>query len=238
MNFYSSRQRTATVASMFLWATLTGPAAAGEKEEEPLHTIRAQNKVLLQAGTTNLTLTETIVVSPIELKKENDRPGAANLVNLLISPLWLQDGNYAGSAFTAVKPYLNLSHGRIRRFALTRPDGEPVRTMDQMTPDCRYVLSVELGHVRPERLTVTVTRAQPSGIRPGMELFYTPSNDGHAFRSGPPETVYTQLRIRADGQLEPWQVWQGDKLLPRADSTAVNLERDVSHTIRFGVKAE
>ena len=56
--------------------------------------------------------------------------------------------------------------------------------------------------------------------------------------TGPPETVYTQLRIRADGQLEPWQVWQGDKLLPRADSTAVNLERDVSHTIRFGVKAE
>lgn len=238
MNFLSLKARSAILAGLAALSAPAVTAVGAGPEEEALHTIRAQDKILLQASTTNLTLTETIVVSPIDLKKENDRPGATNLVNLLVSPLWLTDGTFSGSAFTAVKPYLNLSHGRVRRFGLTRPDGEPVRNGEQMTPDCRYVLSVELGHVMPERLTVTITMAQPSGIRPGMELLYTPSNDGHPFRPGPPDAVYTQLRIRADGPLEPWQVWQGDKLLPRADSTAVSLERDVSHTIRFGVKAE
>lgn len=235
---FLSEKTPAALAALVLALAPAIRAAANDTAEEPLQTIRAQSKVLLQAGATNLTLTETIVVTPVGLKKANERPGATNLVNLLISPLWLKDENYQGSAFTALKPYLNVSHGRVRRFALMRPDGEPVRSIDQMTQDCRYVLSLELGHVLPERLTVTITMAQPTGVRPGTELIYTPSNDGQAFRPGPPDTVYTQLRIRADPSLEPWQIARGDKVLPRADSTAVNLERDVSHTIHFGVKAK
>jgi hypothetical protein len=219
--------------SMLLMCAPAAKAADGKPPDEPLHTVRAENRIVLQVSTSNLTLTETIVVSPVAVKKENEQPGAVNLVHLLISPLWIKEGESQRPAFTVVRPYINVTHGRIRRLALVRPDGEPV-SPDQMTPDCRYVLTLEFSHAVPKRFTVTVTMAQPTGIEAENELLYTASNDGQPFGSGPPESFYTVLRVIAEATLGPWKVMEGDKVLPRADSTSVRLNRNVSHTIRFG----
>src|SRR5262249_46741469 len=131
----------------------------------------------------------------------------------------------------------NLSHGRIRRFILTRPDGESVSSMDEATPDCAYVLTLDFGHVVPKRFTVTLDLAT-GGITRDTELTYNASNDGQPIRSGPTESTFTQLRVYPDPALQPWKVVQGDKVIPRFDSTTVRLEREVEHTIRFGANAE
>jgi len=203
---------------------------------DPLATVRIENSIRLNVGGGHLNLAETIVVRPIRRSKEDERPGNPNFVHILISPLWIQDGDTLRPAFTVTRPYINISHGRVQRFVLARESGETVRFAEDMTPDCRYVLSLSLGHVIPERLTVSVTMSTPRGIRPDAELLYTASNDGQPLRSGAPESFYTTLRINAEPMLSPWQVVMDEKVLPRADSSSVRLDRNVSHTIRFGIE--
>jgi hypothetical protein len=234
VRFFPKQWRARAFLSLLLVCAAAAKAADGDTPAEPLHTVRSENRIVLQASTSNLTLTETIVVSPVAVKKENEQPGAVNLVHLLLSPLWIKEGESQRPAFTVVRPYINVTHGRIRRLALVRPDGEPVISPDLMTPDCRYVLTLEFSHALPKRFTVTVTMAQPTGIEAENELLYTASNDGQPFGSGPPESFYTVLRVIAEATLGPWKVMEGDKVLPRADSTSVRLNRNVSHTIRFG----
>jgi hypothetical protein len=147
--------------------------------------------------------------------------------------MWLKDGPHEGAAFPMLRPQLNLSSGRVRRFALVRPDGEAVRNIDDITRDCRYLLTIDFGHMLPDRITVTIQMSSPTGISPGTEITYQPSNDGHPRRSGPPESFQTVAHIIADEPLEPWVVTAGDKAVPRRQDR-VTLERDVPHTIRFG----
>jgi len=184
-----------------------------------------------------MTFSETIVLTPAAVKNDRLRPGAVSIVHLLIAPFWLKDGNYQGPAFPVLRPQLTLSHGRVQRFALVRPDGETVRKVEEITQDSRYVLTLEFGHMLPEQLTVTVQMSSPTGLNPEAELLYTPSNDGHPFRSGPPESFQTVVHMIADPVLEPWKVARGDEVVPR-DGARVTLEREVSHTIRFGSAPE
>ena len=214
------------------------PAGAAESDEttEPLQTIRVEDRIILTVGTSNLGLVEAIVLSPIAVKKETVKPGHTSLAHVLISPLWIKEGDSERPAFIVVRPYINVSHGRVRRFALMRPDGETINRPEQMTPDCRWVLTLEFSHALPQRFTVNVTMGQPTGIEANAELLYTPSNDGQPLRSGPPETFHTVMRVKVEPSLDPWEIRQGDQVLPRADSSSVNLERNVAHRIRFGVE--
>jgi hypothetical protein len=208
------------------------PVFAADDGNEPLRTIRVQDRVTLQVSPGNMMLTQAIVVSA--LRKETEPRGQPNFVHLLISPLWIKAPDSERPAFTIVKPYINLSHGKVRRFVLTRPDGETLNSPADQTPDTRWVLTLDLGHLVPERLTVNVIMQQPSGIEPGTELHYTASNDGQPLRSGAPESVLTELRVKADPALEPWEVRQNGKPLARVDSSSVRIDRDVPTAIRFG----
>ena len=230
------------VGALLGWALvpdLLAVDAASDPVNEPLLTVRASDRITLHARSAYMTFSETIVVTPAAVKNDRLRPGAVSLVHLLFAPLWLKDGNYLGPAFPVLRPQLTPSAGRVQRFALVRPDGEIVRKVDEMTLDCRYVLTLEFGHMLPEKFTVTIMMSSQTGLNPGAELMYTPSNDGHAFRSGPPESFETFVHIIADPVLEPWTVVKGDRVVPRAESfPSVILEREVGHTIRFGTKAE
>jgi hypothetical protein len=160
-------------------------------------------------------------------------PGEAHLFHLLIPPLWMKEGSEERPAFRTLRPYYQSSHGRIRRFALVRPDGEKVLTIENITPDCRYVLTLEFGHVIPERFTVNISFTSSSGINPEAQFLYTPSNDGYPVRSGPPESVITELRVNADPPLQPWKVLQGEQSLSRLTPYVVQLNRELNHVIRF-----
>ena len=211
-------------------------AAIGIAPLDSLQAVRAKDQVVLYAGSNLLSLTQTIVMETIRLKPENERPGSANIVELLIYPLWIKDGDSVRPAFPVLKPRLTLTHGRVRRFALVKPDGESVGSVARITPDCAYVLSLEFGHVIPKRFTVTIDMAT-SGIGRDTELAYMPSNDGQPLRSGPTESTYTEFRIIPDSSLQPWHVAQGERSIPRASSSTVHLDRGVDHTIRFGPNA-
>jgi hypothetical protein len=121
---------------------------------------------------------------------------------------------------------------------MVRPDGETVHSINDITADCRYVLTLEFGHMLPEQLTVTVQMSSPTGLNPGAELAYTPSNDGHAQRSGPPASFQTVVHVIADDDLAPWTVLRGGEVIPRADTPRVSLEREIGHTFRFAPKTE
>jgi hypothetical protein len=205
----------------------------GEREETPFRAIRTEDRLMLTVGPGALTFNETIVLSPLD-KKRKLQPGHPNLVHVLIPPLWVREGAEERPAFNTLRPYYSSSHGRIRRFALMRPDGEKVLTSDQITPDCRYVLTIEFGHVIPDRFTVNVSFTSNRGISPETEFHYTTSNDGYPIVSGPSETALTDLHIIADAQLLPWKVLQGDREVPHATQYLVRLDREQSHVIRFG----
>lgn len=201
----------------------------------PLVTVRAQDRVTLHVRRAYMTFTESIVLKPAGTKSTVSRPGMNNVIHLLVAPFWWKDGDQEGLAFPMLRPQLTLSHGRVRRFALVRPDGETVRNFADATPDCRYVLTLEFGHMMPDHLTVTVNMTSPNGLNPGAELFYTPSNDGHPFRSGPPESFHTVVHVIADEPLEPWLVTKGGEAVPRpTDYPAVTLDRDAPHIFHFG----
>jgi hypothetical protein len=189
---------------------------------------------MLSVGMSFMTFNETIVLTPIDLQKDKLKPGRPNIVHILIPPLWLRDGDVDRPAFGMQRPYFQPSQGRVRRFALLRPDGERVVTADQITPDCRYVMTLEYGHVIPDKITVQISFTSSSGINPTTEFRYTPSNDGHPVRSGPTETVVTNLRVTAEPYLQPWRVLQGDKQLPLATPYSVNLDRELAHVVKFG----
>jgi hypothetical protein len=210
-------------------------AAETDPANDVLPTVRSEDSITLTVGGSFLNLSEVITMTPVDIKAVNERPGAANLVHLLISPLWIKDGDSQRPAFTTVRPYITPTHGRVRRFALMRENGEEVRTIDQITPDCRYVLSLEFGHVIPKKFSVTVTMATPRGVPPETEFLYTPSNDGQPFRSGAPEAFFTTVRVKAEPTLDPWHIVSNGEVLPRADSTSVHLDRNITHTIRFNV---
>ncbi|MSU64972.1 MAG: hypothetical protein EXS38_02455 [Opitutus sp.] len=202
------------------------------REPVPFRAIRSRDQLVLRVGGGFLTFDETIVMKPIGLK-EKLPPGRPNLMYVLIPPLWLKDGTVDRPAFSTLKPYYQSSQGRIRGIALRRPDGEKVLTPDQITPECRYILTLEFGHVVPDEFTVTIGFTSASGINPSAEFIYTPSNDGYPIRSGSPESVFTELRVNADGPLAPWKVWQGTDVLSRHTPYAVQLTREASHVIRF-----
>jgi hypothetical protein len=204
--------------------------------EQNLSTVRAQHQVTIYAGTALLSLTEVITVEPTRNNPE-EKPGTNYFAQLIIRPLWIKQGDNLRPAFRVLKPRLNLSHGRIRRFILTKPDGESLSSMDEATPDCAYVLTLDFGHVVPRRFTVTLDLAT-GGITRDTELTYFPSNDGQPVRSGPTESTLTQLRVYPDPGLQPWKVVQGDKVIPRVDSATVRLDREVDYTIRFAANAE
>jgi hypothetical protein len=207
--------------------------AAGNPASEPLLTVRARDQIRLHVRSAYLTFSETIVLAPAPASQDRVRPGAVGVVHVLIAPFWFRDGASQGPAFPELRPQLTLSHGRVQRFGLVRPDGEPVRTIEDVTPDCRYVLTLELSHMLPEKLTITVQMSSPTGLNPGSELIYTPSNDGHPFISGPTESFHTQVHVIADPVLEPWTVVKGQEPVARIDKD-VALEREVTHTFRFG----
>jgi hypothetical protein len=229
------------IAAVSLGLLIGGALHAGEPEtepaNEPLLTIRSRDQITLHARIAYLTFSETIVLTPAGVNQERQRPGALNVVHLLIAPFWVKDGSSQVAAFPVLRPQLTLSHGRVKRFAMVRPDGEAVRTVDEITPDCRYVLTLEFGHMLPEQLTVTVHMSSATGLTPGSELIYTPSNDGHSPRSGPPSSFQTVVHVIADLDLEPWQVTKRDQVIPRAVDR-VALDRDVVHTFHFGAKGE
>lgn len=204
---------------------------------EPLLTVRAKDQVTLHVRSAYLTFNETLVVTPAAVKSDRTQPGATSLVHFLIAPFWLKDGNYRGPAFPVLRPQLTLTSGRLKRFVLLRPDGESVRTVDEITPDCRYVLTLEFGHMLPEQFTVTVQMSSPVGVSSDAELSYTPSNDGHTLGSGTPESVQTAVHIVADENLEPWRAMRGNEMIPRHDAW-VTLDREVPYTIRFAPKGE
>lgn len=226
--------RFAALLTALAWIPVAG-AAEADPANDVLPTVRSEDSITLTVGGSFLNLSEVITMTPIDVKVVNERPGSANVVHLLISPLWIKEGDSQRPAFTTVRPYITPSHGRVRRFALMRENGEDVRNVEQMTPDCRYVLSLEFGHVIPKKFTVTVTMATPRGVPPETEFLYTPSNDGQPFRSGAPETFYTSIRVKTEPSLDPWHIMKGGQILPRADSSSVRLERNVSHVIRFNV---
>jgi hypothetical protein len=209
------------------------PAAQSE-DNPPIITVRLKDEITMHARLAYLTFTETIVVAPAE--KKEDRPVGINIAHLLIAPMWLKDGTYEGAAFPVLRPQLNLSSGRVRRFALVRPDGEAIRTVQEITPDCRYLLTIDFGHMLPDRVTVTVQMSSPTGMSSGAEISYQPSNDGHPRRPGAAGSNQTVAHIIADEPLEGWIVTAGDRTIPRKEAW-VTLERDVSHTIRFGPRS-
>jgi hypothetical protein len=209
-------------------------AAPPPVEPDTFRAIRVQDQLSLSVGTSFMTFNETIVLTPIDVQKDKLQPGKPNLVHILIPPIWLRDGEIERSAFGIQRPYFQPSHGRVRRFVLMRPDGERVLAVDQITPDCRYVMTLEFGHVIPDKITVQVSFTSSSGINPTTEFRYTPSNDGHPVRSGPTESVVTNLRVTAESHLQPWRVLQGDKQLPLATPYSVNIDREVGHVIKFG----
>lgn len=217
---------------MLFAAGLRG-AAPREPEAVPFRALRAKDELTLSVGTGFLTFNQTIVLSPLGVKRTLE-PGRPNVVHVLIPPLWLRDAGIDRPAFRTLRPYYNSSHGRVRRFAVMKPDGEKVLSTDQLSPDCRYVLSLEFGHVIPERFTVTIGFSSSSGINPEAEFVYTPSNDGQPVVSGAPETVLTNLRINAEAPLQPWKVLHGDAELPKITPYVVQLQREASHVIRFG----
>jgi hypothetical protein len=231
----SALHRLAALLTALFLGSHVRAAAEADPASDVLPTVRSGDSITLTVGGSFLNLSEVITMTPIDVKAVNERPGSANLVHLLISPLWIKEGDSQRPAFTTVRPYITPSHGRVRRFALMRENGEDVRNVEQMTPDCRYVLSLEFGHVIPKQFTVTVTMATPRGVPPETEFLYTPSNDGQPFRSGAPETFYTLMRVKAEPTLDPWHIVKDGAILPRADSSSVRLDRNVSHTIRFNV---
>jgi hypothetical protein len=161
-------------------------------------------------------------------------PGRPNLVHVLIPALWAREGGVERPVFSTQRPYFQSSQGRVRRFALLRPDGERVLTPDQMTPECRYVLTLEFGHVIPKSFTINVNFVSTQSTNPEAEFLYTPSNDGYPVRSGPTEAFFTELRVKADAPLDPWKVIQDDKAVPRLTPYTVHLQREVSYVIQFG----
>jgi len=214
------------------WATVRLAAASADAEEKPFRAIRSKDNLSLTVGPGILSFNETIVMTPIDLK-EKLIPGRANLLHILIPALWVREGGVERPAFSTQRPYFQASQGRVRRFALLKPDGERVLTPDQMTPECRYVLTLEFGHVIPEKFNVEVSFVSTQGLNPQAELLYTPSNDGYPVRSGPPESFFTELRVRADAPLDPWRVTQDDKPLDRITPYIVRLQRESSYVIRF-----
>jgi hypothetical protein len=221
---------------LVLCLLLPAVQAAERPVNEPLQLRRVQNKVVIYAGTSLVSLTETIVVEPVRTNL-NESPGRTNVGQVIIRPLWFKEGDNLRLAFRTLKPRLNLSHGRIRRFALVKPDGESVTSPDVATPDCAWVLTLDFGHVVPRRVTIIMDLAT-GGINRNTELTYMASNDGQALQSGPTESTITELRVFPDPSLQPWKVVQGDKVVPRVNSAAVHLEREVNHVIRFGPNAE
>jgi hypothetical protein len=211
---------------------MSAAAPLEPRDTAPFRAIRTQDQLMLSVGTGFMTFNETIVLTPIVARKDL-QPGKPNLFHLLIPPLWLRDGTVDRPAFTTLRPYYSSSHGRVRRFALLRPNGEKVLAPDQITAECRYVLTLEFGHVIPERFTVNVGFASSSGINPTAEFIYTASNDGYPVRSGAPESVLTDLRVNAEPPLQPWKVMQGDKELVRATPYMVRLDRELNHVIQF-----
>ncbi len=209
-----------------------GAAPPREVEAEPFRAIRTRDQLILSVGPGSMTFNETIVLSPLT-KREDLQPGRPNLLHILIPPLWLKEGESERPAFGTLRPYYSSSHGRVHRFALMRPDGEKVLNSELITPDCRYVLTLEFGHVIPARFTVNVGFSSSRGITPETQFFYTPSNDGYPVVSGPSETVLTDLHLNTDASLQPWKVVQGDKVLPRATDYLVRLDRELNHVIRF-----
>jgi hypothetical protein len=235
----SSSQRT-VLSSLFALAfasALPAAGANGDEENAPIPTVRIRDTVTLHARTAYLTFTEDFVVTPVRPKTDTPRPaGTRNIIHLLIAPMWVRDGNGERPAFPVLRPGLNLSHGaNVRRFAMTRPNGETVTRIDDITADCRYVLTLEFGHMVPEKLTVTVHLSSPTGLRPPAELIYRPSHDGHPVRSGPPESLHTLVHVIADEALTPWTATNGQEEIPQS-SGRVRLGRDVEHTFRFGTK--
>lgn len=146
---------------------MSARAAEPDDASNPLATIRARDDVRIHVRGAYLTFTETIVLTPAGVTAQRMGPGTMNSVNLLIAPFWFSDGSNQGPAFPVLRPQVTPSHGRVKRFALVRPDGEAVCSLSEATPDCRYVLTLEFGHMPPERLTVTVPMASPFGLRPG-----------------------------------------------------------------------
>jgi len=222
-----------------LGLTLFAPwlaAAIGEKTYISLPVVRSKDQVTIHASNGLLSLVQNIVLETQGVQRTTEPPGSSHLVELLIYPLWIKEGESLRPAFPVLRPRLTLSHGRVRRFTLVHPDGESVGSMAKVTPDCAYVLSLEFGHVIPRRFTVTLDFAT-GGIRRETELRYMASNDGQPIRTGPAESTYTELRVFPDGSLQPWHAVQGERYLPRVNSATVHLERGVDHVIRFGPPA-
>ena len=188
---------------------------------------------MLSVGAGFLTFNEKIVLAPVG-GIQNLQPGKPNLFHLLIPPLWMREGGIERPAFSTLRPYYSSSHGRIRRFALLRPDGERVLTTDQITPDCRYVLTLEFGHVIPAQFTVNVGFSSSRSINAEAEFLYTPSNDGYPVVSGPSESVLTDLHVNADAHLQRWRVVQDNQEVAPVTPYLVRLARELDHVIRFG----
>jgi hypothetical protein len=214
------------------------PAAAAGDAIEPLASVRTQDDIVITVGTNHVTFTETIVLAPIKRKPDHERPDPVNLVHVLLTPLWVKEGTSMRPAFPALKPTMNMSHGRVRRIMLVRPDGDHVSSLAEFTPDCRYALTVEFGHVIPDKFTVTVFQSSNTGVAPTAELMFTASNDGQPRRSGAPASHYTSIRLKADPPLAPWVAMQGEERLKRVDAYSVRIEREKTHRIRFAAEAE
>jgi len=216
-----------------LTAMMSGAVPRERAAGEPFRAVRAENRLMLSVGAGFLTFNEKIVLSPVG-GIQNLQPGKPNLFHLLIPPLWMREGGVERPAFTTLRPYYSSTHGRVRRFALLRPDGERVLTTDQITPDCRYVLTLEFGHVIPAQFTVNVGFSSSRSINAEAEFLYTPSNDGYPVVSGPSESVLTDLHVNADAHLQRWQVVQDDREVAPVTPHLVRLAREMSHVIRFG----
>jgi hypothetical protein len=227
----------AALAGAWLIALSLATAAEGDPPV-PLESVRVSDLVVVSAGSNFLTFNETIVVTPIKRKPDHERPDPVNLVHLLLTPLWIKEGENYRLAFPVMKPTLNMTHGRVRRVALVRPDGEPVSSVTEATPECRYAFTVEFGHVIPARFTVNVFHSTNAGLPLGADLAFIASGDGQAVRSGPPESFYTTLRVKGDPPLNPWQVVQDGQKLARVDSSSVRLEREKRIVIRFRAESE
>jgi hypothetical protein len=221
---------------ILIFAADLSKAADEGQQIKPIRVVRVKDQVVIHAGRSLLSLTETIVLDPVDEKGERDRPGTMHIVELLIYPLWIKEGASLRPAFPVLRPRPTLSAGRVRRFALVKPDGETVSSIAAATPDCAYVLTLDFGHVNPKRFTVTLDMAT-AGIERETELTYMASNDGQALRSGPPESTYTDLRVYTDGALQSWSALQGEQVLPQSNSS-VKLERGTNYLIRFGQNAQ
>jgi hypothetical protein len=235
VRFSPGKLRTGIILGLAMSVARLLGAGDDGAQIKPIHVVRAKDQVVIHAGRNLLSFTETIVLEPVDEKGERDRPGTTHIVELIIYPLWIKEGEFLRPAFPVLRPRPSLSAGRVRRFALVKPDGETVNSIAAATPDCAYVLTLDFGHVNPKRFTVTIDLAT-SGIERETELTYMASNDGHALRSGPPESTYTDLRVFTDGALQSSSVSQGAQVLPQSNSS-VKLERGTNHIIRFGQNA-